>query len=291
MATLSKRYADNADGEFYVDSTCIDCDTCRQVAPRSFIAADGHSLVSAQPKNETEHREAMRAVLCCPTASIGMVGGNAKAALDDFPLLLEDGVHYCGFNSKTSFGGNSYFVHHPGGNWLIDSPRWMPVLVRKFEEAGGISRIFLTHRDDVADADKYAAHFGAQRIIHRDELDSQPGAEHVLDGTAPIQLAPEFLVIPTPGHTSGHCVLLYRDKFLFTGDHFWWSRNKKALSASRDYCWDSWQRQIPSIELLTHYNFEWVLPGHGERKHLPVQKMRKEMEKLATAVKQSNYGK
>jgi glyoxylase-like metal-dependent hydrolase (beta-lactamase superfamily II)/ferredoxin len=291
MASVIKRVAENVEGEFYVDSTCIDCDTCRQIAPASFADAGSHSFVHTQPKDETQRREAMRALLSCPTSSIGMIGGSAKAALDDFPLHLDGEVYYCGFNSEKSFGGNSYFVRHPDGNWLIDSPRWLPTLAAKFEKLGGISRIFLTHRDDVADAHSYAKRFSAERIIHRDEYDSQPGAERLLAGYDPIELAPGFLAIPTPGHTSGHCVLLYGDKFLFTGDHLWWSRNKKALSASRDYCWDSWAKQIESLALLTKYTFEWVLPGHGERKNLPRANMKAEMEKLAAAVKTSGYGR
>ena len=291
MATLAKRVTENAEGEFYVDSTCIDCDTCRQLAPASFADTGSHSYVRAQPNTESERREAMRALLACPTSSIGMVGGSAKAALDDFPLLLDGEVYYCGFNSEKSFGGNSYFVRHPGGNWLIDSPRWLPHLAAKFEALGGISRIFLTHRDDVADAHSYAKRFDAERIIHRDEFDSQPGAERLMKGYDPIELAAEFLAIPTPGHTSGHCVLLYADKFLFTGDHLWWSRNKNALSASRDYCWDSWAKQIGSLELLTRYRFEWVLPGHGERKHLPAPQMQAEMEKLCSSARNPKYGR
>ena len=31
-------------------------------------------------------------------------------------------------------------------------------------------------------------------------------------------LTPEFLAILTRGHTKGHCVLLFRNRFLFTGD-------------------------------------------------------------------------
>ena len=38
----------------------------------------------------------------------------------------------------------------------------------------------MTHRDDVADAERYAEHFGSRRIIHRHELESQPDAEIVL---------------------------------------------------------------------------------------------------------------
>ena len=98
----------------------------------------------------------------------------------DFPLLVEQPVYYCGYTSPKSFGGNSYFIRHPAGNWLIDSPKFLPQLVRKFEELGGIRCIFLTHRDDVADAERYAQHFDARRIIHRDELDWQPDAEQVV---------------------------------------------------------------------------------------------------------------
>ena len=78
-------------------------------------------------------------------------------------------------------------------------------------------------------ADRYAGRFKAQRFIHRAELDAQPGAEVVLDGFEPRELAPGFLAIPTPGHTAGHCVLLYQGRFLFTGDHLWWDRDDQRL--------------------------------------------------------------
>ncbi len=42
--------------------------------------------------------------------------------MKDFPLVVEEPVYYCGYNSPKSYGGNSYFVRHAAGNWLIDSP-------------------------------------------------------------------------------------------------------------------------------------------------------------------------
>ncbi|HYM37872.1 MAG TPA: ferredoxin, partial [Nitrospiraceae bacterium] len=36
MANVEKRLSTNVAGSFYVDSTCINCDTCRQLAPKSF---------------------------------------------------------------------------------------------------------------------------------------------------------------------------------------------------------------------------------------------------------------
>jgi glyoxylase-like metal-dependent hydrolase (beta-lactamase superfamily II)/ferredoxin len=281
MASLAKLLPENVPGEFFVDSTCIDCDTCRQLAPHTFGETGEFSFVKEQPADEAQARDALRALVACPTGSIGTRGvSRAKEVLHDFPLHIESDVYYCGFNSPKSFGGNSYFIRHPAGNWLIDSPKFLPQLVKKFEELGGLAYIFLTHQDDVADAHRYAAHFGARRIIHRAELDSQPGAEWILEGDNPVELAPGFVAIPTPGHTRGHLVLLHDRRFLFTGDHLWWDRDEQRLGASRSYCWYSWPRQVESMARLLDYDFEWVLPGHGQRVNLPQKEMRQQLAAL-----------
>jgi glyoxylase-like metal-dependent hydrolase (beta-lactamase superfamily II)/ferredoxin len=278
MANPKKRLPQNVAGEFFVDSTCINCDACRQLAPATFADSGDYSFVYAQPHSAEEQRQAVQALLSCPTGSIGTLhSNNAKEVKADFPLPLEDGVFYCGFNSQKSYGGNSYFIQHPAGNWLVDSPKFLPYLAGRLEQLGGVRYLFLTHRDDVADAERYAKHFGSQRIIHREELHSQPGAERVIEGLEPVELSPGFLCIPTPGHTRGHCVLLYGQRFLFTGDHLDWSREDKALSASPDYCWYSWPEQTRSMAKLLDYSFEWVLPGHGQRVKLPPDVMRREM--------------
>lgn len=281
MASLEKLLPENVPGEFFVDSTCIDCDTCRQLAPQVFGETGEFSYVREQPADTDEERAALRALVACPTGSIGTRGrSRAREVLDDFPLLLEGDVYYCGFNSPKSFGGNSYFIRRPEGNWLVDSPKFLPQLVKKFEAAGGLATIFLTHQDDVADAEQYAHRFGATRIIHRTELDSQPGAERVIDGHEPVEIVPGLLAIPTPGHTRGHMVLLYQDRYLFTGDHLWWDRDDARLGASRSYCWYSWPQQTASMARLLDYSFEWVLPGHGQRVHLPAAEMRRHLAAL-----------
>lgn len=287
MANYDKRVPENVGGEFFVDTTCIDCDTCRQLAPRTFGEAADTAFVHAQPSGDVERCDALRALVCCPTGSIGTLdsaaagGDGPKSVLGDFPLLLDGSVYYCGFNSPKSYGGNSYFVRRADGNWLIDAPKFLPQLAKRFEALGGIANIFLTHRDDVADAAQYAEHFGARRVIHRLELASQPDAEIVLDGFAAQELAPGVLSIPTPGHTAGHLALLVDDKYLFTGDHLDFDRDTKQLAASRDYCWHSWPEQTKSIASLAEYRFEWVLPGHGQRVKLPTDEMRRQVLALA----------
>lgn len=288
MADLKKKVSENVEGEFFVDSTCIDCDTCRQLAPTLFEDAGNNSFVKRQPETAEETEEALRALLACPTGSIGTLHANrSSGVMEQFPLPIEGNVFYCGFNSPKSFGGNSYFIQDPRGNWLVDSPKFLPHLVRQFEKLGGLSTLFLTHQDDVAEAAKYAEKFGAQRIIHEEDAGAQPGAEILVQGTDPFEPVPGFKIIPTPGHTQGHCVLLYQERYLFTGDHLWWRRKRKQLGASKDVAWYSWRRQTESMEKLLRYDFEWVLPGHGHRVHLGAAEMRRELEQLVGRMKAS----
>ncbi|HEY9772442.1 MAG TPA: MBL fold metallo-hydrolase [Planktothrix sp.] len=286
MADTNKAVEDNVPGEFFVDTTCINCDTCRQLARATFKDQGEYSYVFNQPADEDERRAATRALLCCPTGSIGTRGDNlARSVMEDLPLSLAENVYYCGFNSEKSFGANSYFVVHPDGNWLIDSPKFVAHLVDSFEKLGGIKYIFLTHRDDVADAAKYATKFGAKRIIHADDADSVRGAEIVIEGEEEVTMAPEFKIIPVPGHTRGHAVLLYEDKFLFTGDHLAYDPETQELEAFRGACWYSWDEQTKSMERLLRYRFEWVLAGHGDRTHLDAEIMQSKLTHLVERMK------
>lgn len=288
MANLELRLSENVPGRFFVDSTCIDCGACRQLAPETFAEAADSSYVHQQPQGAKAERRALHALLTCPTHSIGSSPTlSARAAMEDFPLLIEGDVYYCGFNSEKSFGAHSYFIRHPAGNWLIDSPRWTTALVQKFSSLGGLSHIFLTHRDDVADAHAYARHFGCERIIHERDQQAQPEAERKIAGEDILRLGEDFTLIPTPGHTRGHMILLYRDRYLFTGDHLW-GRGENKLGASHGVCWYSWEEQIRSMERLQAFAFDWVLPGHGARVRLPVPEMGRALADLIRGMKEKS---
>lgn len=197
-----------------------------------------------------------------------------------YPRLIDDGVYFCGFASEKSYGARSYLIVHPDGNWMTDAPRWVPELADRIAQLGGLKWIFLTHRDDVADADLYAQRFLAKRIIHEADRDAAPDAEVILRGFEPSSPAPGFTIIPVPGHTRGHCVLLYKDKFLFTGDHLEGDPKTGTLGAFRDFCWYDWDEQTRSMEKLRGRRFEWVLPGHGGSLHLPPDRMSAELSAL-----------
>lgn len=276
------RRSENIDGNFYVDNTCIDCDTCRVLVPEIFTRIGGQSAVYHQPSNPDEHLKAMQALLSCPTHSIGTIekGKDVKQVHQTFPILIADQVYYCGFNSDKSFGASSYFIRHPEGNILVDSPQFVHPLVKQLEKLGGIRYLYLTHKDDVADHQKFHDHFGCERLIHQNDLGKRiPEVEIKISGEQTHFLAKDLLVIPVPGHTKGHTVLLYQNKFLFTGDHLAWISRLNHLGAFRSVCWYSWSSQIQSMRRLLNYSFEWVLPGHGWRYCADPETMKQQMLK------------
>ncbi len=282
MARVERRLNGNAAGDFYVDDTCIDCDACRQIAPAVFREHSGHSVVYHQPSDPGQLHRALMALVACPTASIGTVSHrDARAAVEAFPTHVVDNVYFCGFTSESSFGAWAYLIVRPEGNVLVDSPRFTSPLVRKIEEMGGVTCMFLSHQDDIADHAKYATHFGARRIMHERDGAARRGIEQVVSGNDPVKIDDDLLIVPTPGHTRGHLVLLYRNKVLFTGDHLAWDPDEQTLTAFHDACWYSWPEQTESMEKLLQYRFEWVLPGHGRIGHASAEDMHRHLERCA----------
>ena len=279
MADRSKAYSGNVPGAFFVDQSCIDCGTCYTMAPEVFRDAGDNSLVHHQPE-ESQRLGASMALLACPTASIGT---DDKASMADavraFPDPIEDEVHFCGFTSEDSFGAWSYFIRREAaGNVMMDSPRAVQPLMKRLEALGGVGTMVLSHQDDVADHAAFHQRFGCERIMHAG--DRYPGLERYIEGDDPVQLDPDLLFIPTPGHTAGSACLLYRNTFLFTGDHLWWNPRRGMLSASKNFNWHSWPQQLKSLERLLDYEFRWVLPGHGASKRTDTpDEMRKELER------------
>jgi glyoxylase-like metal-dependent hydrolase (beta-lactamase superfamily II)/ferredoxin len=287
MADVRKRHPGNATGDFFVDTTCIDCDTCRWMAPSTFGDVDGQAIVKRQPENEAEETAALRALVACPTASIGTTRKHDLAPiLASFPLPIAGGVHHCGFHAESSFGAASYLIVRPAGNVLVDSPRFAGALVKRLEALGGVRTMFLTHVDDVADHERFRRHFGCERILHVDDAHGELAhVEHRIDGQEPIRWDDEITLVPAPGHTRGSSCLLWRqpagEGFLFSGDHAAWDDERRRIIAFRSACWYDWGVQTESMQRLLAFDFDWLLPGHGRRCHLPAAEMR---AKLADCV-------
>ncbi len=277
MATVEKRLKKNAEGDFYVDSSCINSGACRNIAPELFAEHGGRSYVARQPANEAERARALMAQTACPARSIGGPPGGDAGASDAFPEKIDGDVFYNGYNSPLSFGANSYLVLRKNGNILVDAPRFDPALVKKLEAMGGAKYMFLTHRDDVGEHQKFAEHFKLRRIMGSADYRRGLGdIEILIDGAAPTDVEEDMKVIPVPGHTKGSICLLHKN-FLFTGDHLAQNQNRTHPTAFNNHCWYSWEEQTASMRRLAEFDFEWILPGHGGRAHYPLAEMRKKM--------------
>ena len=76
MANRHNKYPENARGQFYVDTQCIDCDLCRQTAPANFTRNEkrGYTYISEQPETPSEEKLCRKAIEECPVETIGCDG-------------------------------------------------------------------------------------------------------------------------------------------------------------------------------------------------------------------------
>jgi len=76
MPDRDDKVPENTPGRFYVDSTCIDCDACREMAPTNFVRSEeeGYSYVEKQPATPEEEEQCRDAMEGCPVEAIGEDG-------------------------------------------------------------------------------------------------------------------------------------------------------------------------------------------------------------------------
>jgi len=264
MRDDAARNPESAEGDWFIDKRCINCAAARHVAPGLIVQRGDHSVFDRQPDTPEEVHQAWLAAELCPTRSIRTESHLSAPRV--YPHKLAEGTFLCGHNHRSSFGAHSYFVIRADGNLLIDSPQFTRKLVEPFESMGGIKSILLSHRDDVADAEKWAKHFGAETFIHGNDRDAAPFANHILGGESPDEptdLGSGVTAIPVPGHTKGSVVYLVDDAYLFTGDSLTWDYERDRMRAFQDACWYSWSEQKASLTGLARYEFNQLFSGHG----------------------------
>ncbi len=269
---------------WYVDQRCTNCDVARQLAPGLIGEVGGRSAVLRQPRDEAEERLLDAAAHACPTRSVRR--SPASPGPDPFPMSLDDGLYLCGHNSRRTAGANAYLLVRPGGTLMVDTPRWHEALAARYEEMGPVSDVLLTHRDHAVHCRRYADRFGARLWIHEGDLDAAPDADRVLRGTGPAEVADGVVAHPLPGHTRGSVLYVADDRYCFSGDSFYWSRTTADVEVVDSVTWYSIEELAASLErVVDRLRFEWLLPGHGDRRHLPVPEMTRRMRDLARRVR------
>ncbi|MGJ5749114.1 glyoxylase-like metal-dependent hydrolase (beta-lactamase superfamily II) [Streptomyces puniciscabiei] len=278
-----ERFGDGRYAGWYVDERCTNCDVARQLAPGLIGEIDGRSAVLRQPRDQTEARLLHAAAHACPTRSIRPPGGRLDTAPDPFPIALDDSVHLCGHNSPRTAGANSYLLRRPDGTaMMVDTPRWSTALAARYETLAPVTDVLLTHRDHAAHGRRYADRFGARLWIHEGDLDAAPDADRVLHGTDPVQIAEGVIAQPLPGHTRGSVLFLADDRYCFSGDSFYWSRTTGDIEVAESVTWYDIRELAASLaRTVGHLRFEWLLPGHGDRRRLPADEMARRLRGLA----------
>jgi len=72
MANKEDKLPENVPGKYYVDSECVFCETCIELAPENFAPQnDEHAYVRKHPENESEEEQCREGMESCPTDAIG----------------------------------------------------------------------------------------------------------------------------------------------------------------------------------------------------------------------------
>ncbi|MGP4002405.1 MBL fold metallo-hydrolase [Streptomyces sp. 8N706] len=274
-------------GGWYVDSRCTNCDVARQLAPELIREVAGRSEIVRQPRDSAETGRLHAAAFACPTRSIRRPGRRLDPAFDPFPLALDDDVLLCGHNSPRTAGANSYLLRRPSGSlMMIDTPRWNSALAARYEASGPVTDVLLTHRDHAAHGRRYADRFGARLWIHEGDLEAAPDADHVLRGTDPLEIADGVTAHPLPGHTRGSVLYVADERYCFSGDSLYWSRTTADVEVAESVTWYSIEELGASLaRTADRLRFEWLLPGHGDRKRLPAPEMTRRLRHLTARVR------
>lgn len=72
MANKEDSVPENIPGKYYVDSECIFCGACIELAPENFASQnDEYAYIEKQPENESEEEQCQEAMGSCPVDAIG----------------------------------------------------------------------------------------------------------------------------------------------------------------------------------------------------------------------------
>ena len=76
MADKTNKQPENLPGKWYVDTTCVPCNSCMDEAPNllKYSEDQSHVFFTKQPATPEEEQCAQRASEICPTGSIGSDG-------------------------------------------------------------------------------------------------------------------------------------------------------------------------------------------------------------------------
>ena len=172
MARLSDRIAENVAGEFFVDSSCIDCDTCRRSRPTPSATRRAKPRRPAAGRQRRRKR-ALMALVACPTSSIGTVHKRdpRRRRGAPSPSRSTTDVYFCGYASPDSYGASSYLIAPPAAATCSSTRRARRARCsrasRRWAACAACSSPTATTWPTTQ---VFARRFGCARILHRADV-------------------------------------------------------------------------------------------------------------------------
>ena len=249
MPKPADRLATNAPGDWYVDRSCIDCGTCRRIAPETFARRGSQSAVVAQPKEPAAVLRAGMALLACPVGAIGAPSRtDLREARDRFPEDVCEGVLDVGYACRQAGGAAAWLLLRPEGNVLVDVPRYAKPLLAKVEALGGVAYIVVTHPRRAGQHRAWAKRFGARCV------GAGPTPEGAAVETAPPGRSTLTADLELVAAGAGHLAVRWREEVLCAGG---------LLQVDADGELVIPRETALQAELLRGLAFGRVLPAHG----------------------------
>ncbi len=177
--------------------------------------------------------------------------------------------------NRETLGGTAYFLAHPHGNILIDSPAWTPE-TQDFLQAKGIRWLFISHRGNMG-----KQVLAMQQALGCDVVVQEQEA-YLLPGVPLTSFRQEFdfghgvQAIWTAGHSPGTACLYSPDRtipcpqanpsggILFTGRHLLPDRqgNPVPLRTAKTFHWPRQVRQVQALrDRFTPSTLQHICPG------------------------------
>ncbi len=167
--------------------------------------------------------------------------------------------------NRNTLGGTAYLILEKVGNILVDSPAWTEANQEFIQAQGGVSYLFISHRNGMAQIKAIQETTQCQVIIQEQEAYLLPEVQ-LTTFEQDYRLTPNCKAMWTPGYSPGSSCLYCQTNggVLFTGRNLLPNRQGKAtpLRIAKTF---HWYRQLRSLnQLRDHFDsstLQYILPG------------------------------
>jgi glyoxylase-like metal-dependent hydrolase (beta-lactamase superfamily II) len=177
--------------------------------------------------------------------------------------IVPDVFSWQWFSEPHGYDFNGHLICLPGGNLCIDPVEPTPDVLAEIARRG-VSRILLTNRNHVRDANRVRARTGARTAIHPADAGYASGQGAELDDELQVGEHIDGLeVVGAPGKSAGEVAFLWpKRRILFVGDLVV-GNPPGGLSLLKEKVMDDPPKLRASVRRLLDLDFDTLLVGDG----------------------------